>query len=130
MSSSLTALVTGASRGIGRAIAVQLAARGCRVAVHYHTQRAAAQETLGALGGAGHQIFAADLSAASDAARLWSEATQAFGRVDIVVNNAGTYSDHPPLTTTLAEWQSAWQRTISANLIGPANLSHLAVNAM
>jgi len=61
---------------------------------------------------------------------LWCETTAAFGRVDLVVNNAGTYGDHAPLATTYPAWQDAWQRTLAANLVGPANLCHLAANAM
>ena len=124
------ALVTGASRGIGRAIAEKLATRGCRVAVHFQRNRAAAEATLAALSGAGHALFAADMADADDVARLWRDVTAAFGRVDIVVNNAGIYTYHPPLTTDYAAWQTAWQQTLATNLFGPANLSHLAANAM
>ena len=130
MSNSPTALVTGASRGIGRAIAEQLAARGCRVGVHFQKNRAAAEAVLAALPGAGHAIFAADMSDANDVARLWREATVAFGRIDVVVNNAGTYTYHAPLETNFADWQTAWQATLGANLFGPANLCYLAANAM
>jgi 3-oxoacyl-[acyl-carrier protein] reductase len=128
--SSPAALVTGASRGIGRAIAEQLAARGCRVAVHFQKNRAAAEAVLKALPGAGHAIFAADMANADDVAKLWREVTAAFGRVDLVVNNAGTYTYHAPLTTGYAAWQLAWQETLTTNLFGPANLSHLAANTM
>jgi NAD(P)-dependent dehydrogenase (short-subunit alcohol dehydrogenase family) len=64
------------------------------------------------------------------AAELWREVTKAFGRVDILVNNAAIYDYHAPLTTSHTEWQDAWQRTLATNLLGPANLCHLAANAM
>lgn len=126
----LHVLVTGASRGIGRSIALQLAARGCQVAVHYRTEKAAANETLARMPGQRHAAFAADLSVAADVDRLWSDVLSAFGRVDVLVNNAGIYEQHPPFTVDHSTWRDAWQRTIAANLIGPANLCHLAANQM
>jgi 3-oxoacyl-[acyl-carrier protein] reductase len=124
------ALVTGASRGIGAAIARQLAARGVRVAVHFRENRAAAEATLAALTGPGHVLVQADLAKADDVARLWREATAALGRVSIVINNAGIYHYHPPLLTDYAAWGREWARTLDTNLMGPANLSLLAAQAM
>jgi 3-oxoacyl-[acyl-carrier protein] reductase len=124
------ALVTGASRGIGRAIALRLAARGCRVAVHYHRQRTAADTLRDALPGTGHTTFAADLGVPDDIDRLWRAMEDTFGGADVVINNAGVYFDHAPLSTDSVAWREAWQRTLAANLLGPAHLCHLAGQAM
>jgi NAD(P)-dependent dehydrogenase (short-subunit alcohol dehydrogenase family) len=122
--------VTGASRGIGRVIALQLAQRGVRVALHYRNNRKAAEETLASLPGSGHANFAADLSDPAQASQLWKQVADTFGAVDILINNAGLYIFHPPLKTTYSAWQFAWQHTLATNLIGPANLSMLAAQGM
>lgn len=124
------ALVTGASRGIGAAIAQALAARGLAVALHCREDRAAAEAVRAALPGSGHQVFGADLADAAAAAVLWDEVAGRLGAVDVLVNNAGVYLDHPPLRSTYDHWRSTWQRTLAVNLIGPANLSLLAVQTM
>ena len=122
--------MTGASRGIGRAIALALAARGVRIGLHYHANDAAAEATRAQLDGDGHLLCKADLTEAVATVRLWHEVTAALGPVDIVVNNAGLFIDHPPLSTDFDAWTSAWKRTLAANLLGPANLSLLAAQAM
>jgi 3-oxoacyl-[acyl-carrier protein] reductase len=124
------ALVTGASRGIGRAIAVALAARGARVAVHYAARAAAAEETLAALSGDGHAAFAADVADPAACERLVAEVATRFGRLDVLVNNAGIYEDDAIRTASYADWQRVWRRTLDTNLAGPANLTYLAVQRM
>jgi 3-oxoacyl-[acyl-carrier protein] reductase len=124
------ALVTGASRGIGRVIALKLAQRGVRIAVHYRDNRGAAETTLAGLAGTGHAIFAADLSDPDGAAELWHEVARRLGEIDVLINNAGLYIEHSPLSTGYEAWQIAWQRTISTNLFGAANLSLLAAHSM
>lgn len=124
------ALVTGASRGIGRAIAHELAARGVRVAMHYRRHRAAAEAARAALPGTGHALFAADLADPAACSGLFAAVRRAFRRIDILVNNAGIYELHPPEAVAFAAWQRRWERTLAVNLTAPAHLSFLAAQAM
>ena len=120
-------LVTGASRGIGRAIALHLSRRGARVALHYGSSEAAARESHAALEGKGHALFRADVSDPAACERLVRDVIAHFGRLDVLVNNAGIAEDDSIKTASYADWQRVWRRTIDTNLIGPANLSYLAV---
>lgn len=123
-------LVTGASRGIGRAIAQEFAAGGARVAVHYCSDRPAAEKTLAMLASAGHVVVQADVSDAEACRGLIDDAVAALGGLDVLVNNAGIYDLHNVLDLDYAQWQQAWQRTIHTNLIGPANLMYCASRRM
>jgi len=122
-------LVTGASGGIGAAICTTLAARGATLVLHYQSGRAAAEATRAALAGQGHTLVGGNLTDAADVERLWREAS-AGAPLDAVVNNAGIFPNHPPLTTDYAGWTAAWQRTLAINLTGPANLSWFAARSM
>jgi 3-oxoacyl-[acyl-carrier protein] reductase len=123
-------LVTGAARGIGRAVAEAFAERGARVAVHYRDSRAAAEQLARSLPGTGHQAFAADVSDASACAALVDAVVKHYGRLDVLVNNAGIYAVQPLKDLSYADWQANWKRTLEANLLGPANLCFLAAQAM
>ncbi len=128
--SGKVALVTGSSRGIGREIARLLASKGARVAVHFRTDREAARETLDSLDEGPHAAFGADVADADSVRDLVEGVTREMGGIDVLVNNAAIFESHPIPEVDYAGWQEAWSRTISTNLIGPANLSFLAARAM
>ncbi|MGN6609104.1 MAG: SDR family NAD(P)-dependent oxidoreductase [Jatrophihabitans sp.] len=124
------ALVTGASRGIGRAIAQQFAAAGASVVVHYGSDGAAAEQTLGSLASGDHLAAQAELGEPAAVDALVTRVVERFGRLDVLVNNAGVYLDHPILGTSYDEWQQAWRRTLATNLLGPVNLAHRVAPVM
>jgi 3-oxoacyl-[acyl-carrier protein] reductase len=102
------ALVTGASRGIGRAIAERLARGGAKVVVNYRRNAAAAEEVVAAVRASGGEAIAvpADVAQAADVERLIEAALAAFGRVDLLVNNAGITRDNLVLRMTPEDWQA------------------------
>ena len=124
------ALVTGASRGIGCAIARRLADRGLRVALHCRTRRAEAEAVRDELAGSGHEVFLADLGEADACVALVQEAAGRMGRLDVLVNNAGIYAMHRVLEVDFDTWRRAWERTLAVNLLGPAHLMYAAARRM
>jgi 3-oxoacyl-[acyl-carrier protein] reductase len=123
-------LVTGAARGIGRTIAQQFAAQGARVALHYHSNQTDAEKTFATLAGNDHSLQQADITIADEAQQLVQATIKQYGRLDILVNNAAIYVDHPIASTSFAEWQQAWRNTIDTNLIGTANVTYWAAQQM
>ncbi len=122
------ALVSGGSRGIGRAICVELARGGYHVIVNYHTNEVAAQETLGLLraeGGDG-ECLGFDVRDADQSEQVLGEALERLGRMDVLVNNAGVTADG---LFVMME-RSAWQRVISTSLDGFYNLTRPALKKM
>lgn len=128
------ALVTGASRGIGRATAVALSARGDRVAVHFGSDRAAAEVTMESLHGEGHLLVGGDLSSSATARRVVDDVLEAFDRIDVLVNNAAVAPSpsnrHPVDSTDYEQWQRAWRDMVDVDLHGPANVSFLVANSL
>jgi NAD(P)-dependent dehydrogenase (short-subunit alcohol dehydrogenase family) len=115
-------LVTGASRGVGAAVARAFAALGDRVVVHYGGSKDAAEAVLASLPGSGHVALQADLADPEAVRTLVDEAVKALGSLDVLVNNAGIYELHKIEEVSYEDWQAAWQRTLAVNLLGPANL--------
>jgi 3-oxoacyl-[acyl-carrier protein] reductase len=124
---SRAVLVTGASRGIGRAIARAFAEQGDRVAVHWGSSRGRAEEVLAELPGGGHVLVQADMTDAAAVGAMVDDAAARLGRLDVLVNNAGVFTAHPPLTSSYEEWQAAWSHTLAVNLVGAANATFRAV---
>ncbi|MEV0298624.1 SDR family oxidoreductase [Nocardia sp. NPDC050710] len=117
-------LVTGASRGIGRAIATAFAASGDRVAVHYSSRRAEAEQTLAGMAGTGHVLIGGDIGSAVGAAAVVDAAIEALGTVRVLVNNAAVNLPHPLPETSYEDWQRIWEETVRVNLLGTANVSY------
>jgi NAD(P)-dependent dehydrogenase (short-subunit alcohol dehydrogenase family) len=124
------ALVTGASRGIGAAVARRLAALGGTVAVHCNTNRAAADEVVASLDGGGHTVVQADISDADAVERMVAKAVDTLGGIDVLVNNAAIYEEHAIASVSYEAWQQAWRNVIDTNLIGTANVTYCVVRRM
>ena len=118
-------LVTGSSRGIGRAIATQLAASGWRVAIHYSTRQDEADDLAETLGKSVIGVFGGDLSKPETAKALWNE-VQAVEPLTAVVNNAGVYLPHDLLTGSDEDFEENWSRTFSINFDSSLRLTRLA----
>jgi len=100
------ALVTGASRGIGKSIALALASAGCHVAVNYHSQQAAGESVVAAIQKLGRAIaIQADVSIPADVERLVSQTERELGEIEILVNNAGIAQTKPIAEITLEDWE-------------------------
>jgi len=127
---SRAVLVTGASRGIGRAIAQAFAGQGDRVAVHHRDSAALAEEVVAGLPGRGHTIVRADLADAEAVRRMVDAAARDLGGLDVLVNNAGIYLWHPIAEASYEQWQEAWGETLAVNLTGAANATWCAVQYM
>lgn len=113
---SKVALITGASKGVGRGIAVELARLGCDVVVNFNSDRQGAERTVREIESAGRRAIAiqADVGISTEVDRMFAEAGGIFPRLDILVNNAGVQTWKPLLDLQ----ESEWDRTIDTNLRG------------
>jgi len=122
------AVVTGASRGIGRAIALRLARLGAKVVVNYRSSKAEAEAVVEAIEEAGGEAVAvqADISIAQDAVRLVKAALDVFGKVDILVNNAGITRD----TLLVRMSEEDWDHVLDTNLKGAFHCTKAVLRSM
>jgi len=110
------AVVTGASRGIGRGCAIELARQGANIVVNYTSNAEAAESCKAAIEAEGVQalVIQADVSKPEDAQRLISAAEEQFGKVDILVNNAGINRDKTVQRMSVEDWQSVIETDLSS----------------
>ena len=125
-----TVLITGASRGVGAATAKLMAESGAQIAIHYHQNKKKAEALLQELAGSNHMIFKADLGDKTAGPKLVEQVINKMSGLDIVVNNAGIYQEHPQLETPFDEFQAIWEDTINLCLISPAYISYAATKYM
>lgn len=109
-------IVTGASRGLGRAVAEELGSGGAKVVVNYSRSREPAEEVVSRLSESGTEAAAiqADVSVSEQAERLVSEAVEQFGRVDVLVNNAGINRDRTLRKLSVEEWDEVVQTDLNS----------------
>lgn len=126
-----TVLITGGSRGIGKACAQLFAGAGANVIITYKSAQGEAEETLRHLPKEGrHAAFPLDVAQPQLIETVFNEIIRQYGRIDVLVNNAGIFSEHKILEVDYQTWQEAWQQTLATNLTGVSNLCFFAVRHM
>lgn len=123
-------LVTGASRGIGAAVARAFAREGARVALQYAHNAEAAHQVRGGLPGAGHLTIRTDLRRREETTALVEKARLALGKLDILINNAGIYRTRRFEAHDPESWRRDWDDLLMVNLTAPAELAFHAANVM
>lgn len=119
-------LVTGASRGIGKAIAKSLAESGATIALHYNKNKDIAQELVKNLGN-NSKSFQANLSNPKNAEKIFYEVLRAYKKIDVLVNNAGIFVKSP-VGLNYDNWLKNWNKTINVNLTSAGILCYSAIN--
>jgi NAD(P)-dependent dehydrogenase (short-subunit alcohol dehydrogenase family) len=127
-------LVTGSSRGLGRAVATRFAAGGDRVAVHHRDSAALAEQLVAALPGEGHVVVRADMADPEAVRAMVDDAADRLGGLDVLINNAGIFGrvdrPHPVFGLDYDAWRLMWRHTFDVNLFGAANAAWAAAQHM
>lgn len=120
-------LLTGASEGIGKGVADYLMKMGARVAVHYNTNKGSAEMLVSKYLNTHSRTFKADLSNEDEVFRLYNEAKKEFGKIDIIILNAGVFLPHSTKETT-KDWLAIWKKTMDINLNSVGLLTKLGLD--
>jgi len=123
-------LITGSSRGIGKAIAQAFAKEGAKIVINYNKNSVAAKSTLSSLASNNHLIIQANISDPNAIKIMVDKTIQHYGKIDILINNAGVYTSHPIASVNYETWQKEWHNTININLIAAANTSYCVAQHM
>ncbi len=122
-----TVLVTGASKGIGAAIATTLGAAGAHVIAHYGTDRDGAEQAVAGFSGDRSHLIGADLGDLGAVDALWQQAQDWRGRIDVLVNNAAVMRLEGGIADTDEAWDRVWSEAVDVNVLAPARLLRHAV---
>jgi NAD(P)-dependent dehydrogenase (short-subunit alcohol dehydrogenase family) len=124
------ALVTGASRGIGRETAIRMASAGAQVGINYFRSRTEALEAVREIGEKRAMAVEADVSDPTQTETMINAVIDRFGRIDVLVNNAATFDMNAFDRDDYAAWQRGWNRTFALNVFGAANAAFLSMRSM
>ncbi len=119
-------LITGGTRGIGKATTLAFAMKGANVGLNYRTNNEAAEKCLEELGSGNHKLFKEDISDENGPKNLIEAFVDYYGSIDVLVNNAGISIQHPIAETSLKDWRAAWTNTFKTNLFAAADMCHQA----
>jgi len=123
-------IITGGTRGIGKAAALLFAASGANVILTYKSNTVAARQTLAALAEGRHNIYQLDVSDPTAIEKFFNWYAEHYDKLEVLVNNAGVYLEHKILETGFENWRHSWDETLKANLTGPANMCFFAAVIM
>ncbi|WP_422349812.1 SDR family NAD(P)-dependent oxidoreductase [Flagellimonas sp.] len=123
-------LITGASRGIGKATAIAFAEKGAKVGLNFRSNTEEAERTLSQLSGSGHQLFQQDVSEKNGPEQLIHRFIAHYGQLDVLVNNAGISIFHDIEEVGFDHWANAWESIFKTNLFAVSNLCYWGAKAM
>ncbi len=123
-------LITGASKGIGRAVAIAFSRKRAKTGINYKSDDRAAHKTLSLLHGNGHKLFKNDICNEEETKLLVDNFIHCYGQIDVLVNNAGIAYFHEVDKVNFADWKNSWKNIIDTNLTATANTCYWAAQHM